>query len=98
MISKSDVIKLHETILSMPGMNEKVKMDFKISLRSVFILSKVIDRGLSIKEVDGSVFNILDLISPDLNAELLNIPGEILEKAGLTEMNEKLKGFSDKRP
>jgi hypothetical protein len=72
-------------------------VDLRISRRNVFILSKVIERGILIKDGDGNGFNILDLAPADANADLLNIPGEILEKAGLTEMNEKLKAFSDKK-
>ena len=33
------------------------------------------------------------MLSPEMTSELLEIPKEILQKSGLIEMNEKMKGF-----
>jgi hypothetical protein len=96
MIAKSDLAKLYETLLTIPGMNNRVKIDLKIPMRSALLLSKIIERGLLGKDIDDSSLQILEMLSPELTSELSEIPGEILEKAGLVEMNEKLKSFSQK--
>jgi hypothetical protein len=96
MIAKTDLAKLYETLLTIPGMNNRVKIDFKIPMRSALLLSKIIERGLSGKDVDDTSLQIIDMLSPEIANELSEIPKEILEKAGLVEMNEKLKNFSQK--
>ncbi len=96
MIAKTDLARLYETVLSIPGMNEKIKLDLKLPLRNALLLSKVIERGLMGKDADDSVPNLLDLVSPELTQELLGISTEILQKTGLMEMNEKLRKMSEK--
>src|SRR5450432_1291620 len=96
MIAKTDLARLYETVLSIPGMNEKIKLDLKLPLRNALLLSKVIERGLMGKDADDSVPNLLDLVSPELTQELLGISAEILQKTGLMEMNEKLKKMGEK--
>ena len=96
MIAKTDLAKMYETLLTIPGMNNRVKIDLRIPLRNALLLSKVIERGLSGKDDDVSSFHILDMLSAEIAKELSEIPREILEKAGLIEMNEKLNNFSQK--
>ena len=91
MIAKTDLAKLYETLLTIPGMNEKIKIDLKMPLRNALLLNKIIERGLLGKDADSGSLNLLDLIPAELVLELKDIPGEILQKAGLQEMNEKLK-------
>jgi hypothetical protein len=93
MIAKTDLAKLYDTLLSIPGMNNKVKIDLKMSLRDALLLSKIIERGLSGKDMEDSSINILEFISLEMTNELLELPREILQKAGLVEMNERLKSF-----
>ena len=50
MLSKTDVAKIYETVLSIPGMNDNVKISFSISRKNVLLLSKIIERGLSVKD------------------------------------------------
>ena len=96
MIAKTDLAKLYETLLTIPGMNNRVKIDLKIPMRSALLLSKIIERGLLGKDLDDSSLQILDLLSPEMTNKLSEIPKVILEKAGLIEMNEKLKNFTQK--
>lgn len=92
MLSKTDLTKVYETLLSIPGMNEAVKVDLKLPRKQVLILSKVIERGLA--ENGGATEpSILSLATPETREELLKIAEELLAKGGLTEMNEKLKSF-----
>ena len=47
MLSKNDLAKLYDTVLSIPGMNQTVKVDLKIPRKNVLLLSKIIQRGLA---------------------------------------------------
>lgn len=49
MLAKSDVAKVYETVLSIPGMNEYVKITLNIHLKNVLLLNKIIERSMSIK-------------------------------------------------
>ena len=89
---KTDVAKIYETVLSIPGMNDNVKIAFSIPRKNVLLLSKVIERGLSVKEHDDKS-NVLDIVPKEIIQELQTLPAELLEKAGLTEMNQKLQSF-----
>jgi hypothetical protein len=96
MIAKFDLAKMYETVLSIPGMNEKVRIDFKIPLKNVLILSKAIERGLLGKETDDLSPDLMDLVSRETTEEIMGISTEILQKAGLLELNEKLKRMAEK--
>ena len=89
MLTTNDVAKVYDTILSIPGMNDTVKIDLRISRKNVLLLNHVIERGLLVKddeENEGLLSNI-----PDENLEELKIiAGQYLEKAGLIELKEKL--------
>jgi hypothetical protein len=82
-----------ETILSIPGMMETVKIDLKISRKNALLLSNIIDRGLSAKgdEKDGG---LLANIAKETLEELQGIGNECLEKAGLVELSNKLKSLA----
>lgn len=92
MLSKTDLTKLYETLLSIPGMNEPVKIDLKLPRKQVLLLSKVIERGL-VENDDEKELSILSLASPEMRDELQNVIGELLGKGGLSEMAEKLRSF-----
>jgi hypothetical protein len=93
MIAKNDVAKLYDTILSIPGMNDDIKISLKISRKNLLLLNKVIERGLNGKDHDDQSASILDTVPKETLQELSEIAVELLSKAGLTEMNEKLKTF-----
>jgi len=95
MLTTSDVAKVYDTILSIPGMNETVKIDLKISRKNVLLLYSVIKRGLSAKGDDKSS-DLLENISREALQELQGIADDYLAKAGLTELSEKLKGLDTK--
>lgn len=89
MLTTNDVAKVYDTILSIPGMNDTVKIDLRISRKNVLLLNQVIERGLMVKDDEkneGLLSNI-----PDENLEELKIiANQYLEKAGLIDLNEKL--------
>ncbi len=87
--------KVYDTILSIPGMNETVKIDMKISRKNVLLLNSVIRRGLVAKDDDKSA-NLLESIPPETLQEFEVIADDYLSKAGLTELSVKLKALSSK--
>lgn len=95
MLTTNDVAKVYDTILSIPGMNETVKIDFKISRKNVLLLNSVIKRGLSSKDDDKSL-NLLGSIPEETLKELTTLADDCLTKAGLTELSEKLNSFGGK--
>ena len=92
MLSKTDLTRVYETLLSIPGMNDPVKIDLKLPRKQVLLLSKVIERGLAQKEGEEGP-SILSLAPPETRGELVKVAEDLLAKGGLTEMNEKLKSF-----
>ena len=92
MFTTNDVAKVYDTILSIPGMNEIVKIDLKISRKNVLLLNQVIERGLSAKDDDKSSA-LLGNVPEESLLELKNLSEECLQKAGLIELSEKLKAL-----
>lgn len=87
MITKNEVAKVFDTIFSTPGMNEMVKMDLKISRKNVLLVSHFIEQGLLLEKDPSSIMGSL---SEEGFSELKNVSQECLQKAGLTELNQKL--------
>lgn len=92
MMTTSDVAKVYDTILSIPGMNETVKIDMRISRKNILLLHSIIHRGLSVKDEDKT--GLLANIPQEALQELQNIADDYLTKAGLTELSEKLSAFT----
>jgi hypothetical protein len=95
MLSKNDAAIIYETLLASPGMNDEVKINLQIPRKNVLILNKVIELGLSLKnanELDG-LFNV---INGKTLEDIKAVSIDILEKAGLTEVYEKLNSLQSK--
>ena len=95
MLTTNDITQVYDTILSIPGMNDTVKIDLKISRKNVLLLTRVIERGLSVKQDDKSS-NILDIVPKDILQEFTALADDCLKKAGLTDLSEKLKTLNNK--
>ncbi|MBO9585271.1 MAG: hypothetical protein J7574_14000 [Flavobacterium sp.] len=91
MITKSDVAKVFDTVLSIPGMSETVKIDLKISRKNVLLLSHFIEQGLLLEKDDS---NLMGIVSEESLKDLKYISEECLLKASLVELNEKLQSLS----
>ena len=95
MLTYDEVAKVYDTILSIPGMNEKVKIDLKITRKNALLLNRIIQRGLRMdKEADAA--DLLDSVPPEALLELNSLAEECLKKAGLIEFSEKLKMLDGK--
>lgn len=88
-MTTNDVAMVFDTILSIPGMNEVVKIDMKISRKNVLLLNHVISRGLSTKD-DAKDMSFLANVPQESLEELKLLAEECLQKAGLIELSEKL--------
>lgn len=88
MQTTNTIARVFETILSIPGMNDNVKIQLSIPRKNVLLLSKVIERGLGKEGIEDD--NILNVAPKETIEELITISGELLDKAGLKEMNQKL--------
>lgn len=91
MITKSDVAKVFDTVLSIPGMSEMVKIDLKISRKNVLLLSHFIEQGLLLEKDDS---NLMGIVSEESLKDMKSISEECLQKASLVELNEKLQSLS----
>lgn len=95
MLSVKEVSIVYETLLSSPGMGEAVKITLHIPRKQVLLLSKIIEVGIAAKNENGQS-GILNVMDESITSELLGLSEDILRKAGLTEMNEKLNGLQAK--
>ena len=93
MMTENDVAKVFDTILSIPGMNETVKIDLKISRKNVLLLNHVIERGSAAQD-DYKSSVLLNSIAAENLHELKLFADECLQKAGLNELHEKLQIFN----
>ncbi|MDJ1484216.1 hypothetical protein QNI16_27200 [Cytophagaceae bacterium YF14B1] len=93
MLTIHDVAKVYDTILSIPGMNETVKIDLRISRKNVLLLHSVIERGLDAKNEESS---LLESVPEETLTELRALGKDCLQKAGLIELSEKLNYLSTK--
>ena len=88
MLTENDAAQVFDTIMSIPGMNEQVRIDLKISRKNVLLLHHVIERGLL--ENDSSPSVLLKRTAEENINELRQLSVDCLGRAGLTELNEKL--------
>jgi hypothetical protein len=89
----TDVAKVYDTILSIPGMNDEIKVNLRTSRKNLLLLNKVIERGIYGKESEDKSISVLETIPKETLQEIGEIAVQLLNKAGLSEMNEKLKSF-----
>jgi len=82
---------LYHTLLSVPGMNENVKIDLKVSRKQVLLLCAALESGLLQKSEETA--GMLSAMPEEAESELKQFVGECLEKAGLTELKQKLRSF-----
>lgn len=95
-MNASDLGKVYGALLSSPGMNEAVRIDLKINRRVILLLSQVIEIGLGQKTGDGQ-FGMAQVVSKEELDELNKLSADCIEKAGLTELKDKLSNLSAKQ-
>lgn len=89
MLNEKEVSLLYETLLSAPGMNDVVKLDLRIPRKNILLLAKVIEKGLQTKPGEA-LEGLLRAAGEGSQEALQQISSELLHKAGLSDMNNKL--------
>lgn len=89
MLTKNDVAKVFDTLLSIPGMSETVKIDLKISRKNVLLLNHIVERGLNAK-AESDETDLLHSVPAESLDELRSLAADCLDKAGLKELSQKL--------
>jgi len=89
MLSEKEAALVYETLLSSPGMNDVVKMDLRIPRKNVLLLAKVIAKGLQVKKGEN-MEGLLQAAGVSVLEDLQHIALDLLQKAGLSDMSEKL--------
>jgi len=93
MKTRKEIAGMLEILVSVPGMEDTVKLNLSLQRRQVMLLSNVIREGM--KTDQGMVGDLLTVLSPECSNELMRISSELDEKAGLSGLQEKVKQFSD---
>lgn len=95
MLSAKDVIAFYEALLSPPYMDDEVKINLKISRKSVLFLSKIIELGLLEKD---NVENrgLLSSANNQHFEAIRTISSDLLQHAGLSDMYQKLNSLLNK--
>jgi hypothetical protein len=91
MNNKNEMVRMYETMLSLPSMDETVKFSQGIKRKQVLLLSQIIETGL--RSDHPEIKDLLAAMPEGTVGELNGIAEELLEKAGLTALNSKLKTY-----
>ncbi|WP_439584130.1 hypothetical protein [Dyadobacter bucti] len=89
MMNVKDLASVYDTIMSIPGMNDQIKIDLKISRRNVLLLTQAIKRALSVPGVEDNP-DLIDIASKESKDELLALSADCLQKSGLVDLNDRL--------
>ena len=87
-MNAKELASVYDTIMSIPGMNDQIKIDLKISRRNVLLLTQAVRRALSIPG-DESNPDLIDIASNESKDELLALSADCLQKSGLVDLNER---------
>lgn len=81
--------RILETVLSAPGMGDSVKLTLSITRKNIFLLAKIIERGMSEKP-DQSLAGLVNIADELSMQALRGTADDLLQKAGLTDLYQKL--------
>lgn len=85
-MEKNEISQVYDTLLSVPGMDEAVRIDVKISRKLILLLSNAIELGIAAKG-NESMISFSDKESIE---QLLALGHDCIEKAGLTNLKDKM--------
>lgn len=93
-MEKSELKAVYEISFAVPSMADQVNVKSQMSGKHLLLLVQVLQAGLS-KEI-ARLESLLGIMSKDEIEELQKVSTEFLQKAGLTELNERLSRFGSK--
>ena len=88
MAGAKELGEIYDLILLSPGLNERIKLDSRISCRTALQLVMALEYGLSNTDADNPLRKIL---SEEDRGTLKGLTEEVLQKASLKEFYERLK-------
>ena len=91
-MNAKELTSVYDTIMSIPGMNDQIKIDLKISRRNVLLLTQAISKALNVQST-GDNPDLIDISSKESREELLSLSNDCLQKSGLIELNQRLLRF-----
>lgn len=92
-MSEKEMANVYETLLSVPGMNEQVKIDLRLPRKTVLLLAQVIEKGMQVKKGEKET-GWTATISNEQSEELKEVVNDCLGKAGLTDLSIKLNNLA----
>jgi hypothetical protein len=95
MLSVKDLSIVYEALLAPDTMSTAVKITLNITRKQALLLAKVIELGLSVQQEPGQA-GILSVVDESELIKLQGLSADLLKKAGLTEMMDKLNSLSIK--
>ena len=95
MLSVKDLSIVYEALLAPDTMSTAVKISLNITRKQALLLAKVIELGLSVQQEPGQA-GILSVVDGSELIKLQGLSADLLKKAGLTEMMDKLNSLSIK--
>lgn len=95
MLNQKDVAMVYEMMLASPGMNDNVKIGLTLPRKTVLVLTKVFEAGIAAKG-EGDKAGLLAMVDDQMFHELAEINSELLQKAGLKDMSERINSLLTK--
>lgn len=86
-MTEQEIAGIYETLLSMPGMEDPVKLDLKVSRKLVLLLTHALEDWEQKQDPEPVLLRFI----PGSRESLKQIIQECLSKSGLTDLNQKLK-------
>jgi hypothetical protein len=95
MLSSKELSIVYEALLAPETMSTPVKATLNITRKQALLLAKVIEHGLMVEHESGQS-GILSVVDDSELGKLQGLAADLLKKAGLTEMMDKLSSLSAK--
>lgn len=81
--------QFYDTLLCIPGMHDVVKVDLRMSRKSILVFSQLLEQGLQ-KEQRSENEELSHLIGPEVIKEIQEVLTHCLEKSQLSALSNQL--------
>lgn len=88
----TELRRFFDTLLTAPGMGDRVKLQLPTTRKNVLLLELLVEQGLLATAPENTT-GVLMVLSKDDRDALEELGKELLRQAGLTELHEKLQHF-----
>ena len=91
--SNINISLVYETLLASPGMNDHIKLDMRVSRKSLLLLAACVES--QIKHTNTASADLQNYFGEETAQETEKLITACLAKAELTTLHNKLKSFQD---